>query len=152
MNRILLLNGPNLNRLGKREPEIYGIDTLESIELHLASVAKKHGFIIDAKQSNHEGELIDALHHAEDHHYQGIIFNPAAYTHTSIALRDAVAAITTPVTEVHLSNIHAREPFRHQSMIAAEAIGQIAGFGVYGYEMALNALIKHVKENHHEQN
>lgn len=150
MNRILLLNGPNLNRLGKREPEIYGTDTLDSVEIQLSSIAKKHGFFIDAKQSNHEGELIDALHYADDQQYKGVIFNPAAYTHTSIALRDAVAAISIPVTEVHLSNIHARESFRHQSMIAAEAVGQIAGFGVYGYEMALHALIKHVKENHHE--
>ncbi|AJD91427.1 3-dehydroquinate dehydratase, type II [Jeotgalibacillus malaysiensis] len=150
MDRILLLNGPNLNRLGKREPEIYGSDTLESIELHLSSVAEQHGFMIDAKQSNHEGELIDALHQADDQHYKGVIFNPAAYTHTSIALRDAVAAISIPVTEVHLSNIHARESFRHHSMIAAEAIGQIAGFGAYGYEMALHALIHYVKENHDE--
>ncbi|MFB1080696.1 type II 3-dehydroquinate dehydratase [Jeotgalibacillus sp. JSM ZJ347] len=149
MKKILLLNGPNLNRLGKRQPEIYGTDTLESIEQHLTSVAEKQGFTLSAFQSNHEGELIDALHRSEDEQYAGVIFNPAAYTHSSIALRDAVASISVPVTEIHLSNIHARETFRHQSMIAAEAIGQIAGFGVYGYEMALNALINYVKENHH---
>ncbi|MDZ5712138.1 type II 3-dehydroquinate dehydratase [Jeotgalibacillus haloalkalitolerans] len=150
MERILMLNGPNLNRLGKREPEIYGTDTLESIENKLISIAEKQGFALIARQSNHEGELIEALHDAEDQHFKGVVFNPAAYTHTSIALRDAVASISVPVVEVHLSNIHAREPFRHQSMIAAEAIGQIAGFGVYGYEMALNALIKHTKGNDHE--
>ncbi|TFD97542.1 type II 3-dehydroquinate dehydratase [Jeotgalibacillus salarius] len=150
--KILLLNGPNLNRLGKRQPEIYGTDTLASIEKHLIVLAEKYKIELFAKQSNHEGALVDALHEAEDHDFAGVVFNPAAYTHTSIALRDAVASISIPVVEIHLSNIHARESFRHQSMIAAEAIGQIAGFGVYGYEMALNALIKYVKENDDEQN
>ncbi|MBM7577561.1 type II 3-dehydroquinate dehydratase [Jeotgalibacillus terrae] len=148
--KILLLNGPNLNRLGKRQPEIYGTETLESIELRLRAVAGAKSCELSAKQSNHEGELIDALHEAADEGYAGVIFNPAAYTHTSIALRDAVASISIPVLEVHLSNIHARETFRHTSMIAAEAIGQIAGFGSYGYEMALYALIHYAKENDHE--
>ncbi|KIL48631.1 3-dehydroquinate dehydratase [Jeotgalibacillus alimentarius] len=148
--KILLLNGPNLNRLGKRQPEIYGTETLESIELHLRAVAGSNSCELTAKQSNHEGELIDALHEAADEGYGGVIFNPAAYTHTSIALMDAVASISIPVVEVHLSNIHARESFRHNSMIAAEAVGQIAGFGSYGYEMALHALIHHAKENDHE--
>lgn len=148
--KILLLNGPNLNRLGKRQPEIYGTETLESIELRLRAVAGANSCELSAKQSNHEGELIDALHEAADEGYAGVIFNPAAYTHTSIALRDAVASISIPVVEVHLSNIHARETFRHTSMIAAEAIGQIAGFGSYGYEMALYALIHYAKENDHE--
>ncbi|TFD92257.1 type II 3-dehydroquinate dehydratase [Jeotgalibacillus sp. R-1-5s-1] len=145
MKKILLLNGPNLNRLGKREPDIYGADTLESVEKRLGALAEEYGFGFHAVQSNHEGDLIDALHQAEDDSYAGVLFNPAAYTHTSYALRDAVAAVSLPVIEIHISNIHARESFRHQSVIAAEAKGQIAGFGVYGYELGFYALKQMIK-------
>ena len=141
MKRLLLLNGPNINRLGKREKEIYGSFTLEDIEKELSTRAKKHAFELVSLQSNSEGELIDYLHEA-DGVYHGIIFNPAAYTHTSIALHDAIKAIDTPVIEVHISNIYQRETFRHHSMTAPACKGQITGFGMQGYILALLAFVE----------
>ncbi|MDR4936348.1 type II 3-dehydroquinate dehydratase [Rossellomorea marisflavi] len=137
---ILILNGPNLNRLGKREPGIYGSETLADLEERLSRKASAMGYAIQAYQSNHEGELIDWIHRAEDEGVAGIIMNPGAFTHYSYAIRDAVAAVDIPFIEVHISNIHARESFRHTSVIAPEALGQIAGFGFLGYEMAMDAL------------
>ncbi len=141
MQRLLLLNGPNINRLGKREEEVYGSFTLQDIEYELENLVKEHNYEIDCFQSNYEGVLIDKLHEA-DENYTGIIFNPAAYTHTSIALHDAIKAINTPVIEVHISNIYQREPFRHKSMTAPACIGQITGFGIQGYLLAALALIQ----------
>ncbi len=145
MKKILLLNGPNLNRLGKREPDIYGHVTLAQLEKKLAEQAEYEGFQLLSAQSNHEGELIDHIHQAEDEGYEGIILNPGAFTHYSYAIRDAVASVSVPVVEVHISNIHAREAFRHQSVVAAETIGQIVGLGLFGYELALLAIIKNIK-------
>lgn len=141
MERILLLNGPNINRLGKREEEIYGSFTLEDIENKLSISAKEHHFEIVSLQSNIEGELIDYLHKA-DGEFCGIIFNPAAYTHTSIALHDAIKTIDTPVIEVHISNIYDREAFRHKSMTAPACVGQISGFGLRSYILALYAFVE----------
>ncbi|WP_203361782.1 type II 3-dehydroquinate dehydratase [Bacillus sp. REN10] len=146
MKNILLVNGPNLNRLGKREPDIYGTTTLDELESRLISKAKEWGATLSAFQSNHEGELIDRLHLAADEEVDGIIFNPGAFTHYSYALRDAVASISIPVIEVHISNIHTRESFRHQSVIAPVAVGQIAGLGLIGYELALQALMHRMGE------
>ncbi len=142
----LLLNGPNLNRLGQREPDIYGAQTLADIEKACRAHAKARGADLDCRQSNHEGALIDALHEAEGRH-KGVILNAGAFTHTSVALRDAIASIDVPVIEVHLSNIHAREPFRHQSMIAPVALGQIAGFGALSYILAIDALLSFVEKS-----
>jgi 3-dehydroquinate dehydratase-2 len=139
MKRILLLNGPNLNRLGLREPAIYGSVTLAELEQQVKELATSHQVELVCFQSNHEGELIDELHKAE-RNVDGIIFNPGAFTHYSYAIRDAIASITKPVIEVHISNIHAREPFRHISVIAPVTIGQIVGLGLYGYQLAFHAL------------
>ncbi|CAN7327096.1 type II 3-dehydroquinate dehydratase [Rossellomorea sp. LjRoot5] len=151
MVKILLLNGPNLNRLGKREPSIYGHVTLAQLEATLKSKAEDEGVELFAAQSNHEGELIDVIHQSEDEGYGGIILNPGAFTHYSYALRDAVASVSVPVVEVHISNIHAREEFRHQSVVAAETIGQVVGFGLFGYELALKAIIKNIKGVEHDE-
>lgn len=137
---ILILHGPNLNLLGRREPAVYGVLSLEQINEKLAELAAGLGVTITCRQSNHEGELIDLLHQAAVDS-QAVVFNPGAYTHSSIALRDAVAAIGIPVIEVHLSNIHARENFRRQSVIAPVAAGQISGLGVIGYLAALRAAV-----------
>lgn len=139
--KLLLLNGPNLNRLGKREPDIYGSETLEDIERHLQQLAAAHSVELSCFQSNTEGALIDRIHEAEDEHCDGIIFNPGAFTHYSIALRDAIASISVPVIEVHISNIHTREEFRHTSVIAPVAVGQLCGFGTDGYELAFQAFL-----------
>ncbi|PLU27145.1 type II 3-dehydroquinate dehydratase [Sinorhizobium medicae] len=136
---IFVLNGPNLNALGKREPGIYGGKTLADIEAMCKAEAKLLGFDIDFRQSNHEGTLIDWLHEAGEKSV-GIAINPAAYGHTSIAMHDAIRAITVPVVELHLSNIHAREEFRHKSMIAPAVKGVICGFGAQSYILALHAL------------
>ncbi len=143
MTKILLLHGPNLNLLGTREPDVYGRMTLENIDARLKNHASKHGVDLRSFQSNHEGALIDALHDARGW-ANGIVINPGAYTHTSIALRDAISAIQLPVVEVHLSNIHAREEFRHHSLIAPVCVGQIAGFGWRSYLLGFDALIGHL--------
>lgn len=138
---LLLLNGPNLNRLGKREPDVYGHETLEDIEGRIRKLCFGHNVGLSCFQSNHEGALIDRIHQAADEGIYGIIFNPGAYTHTSIAIRDAIASVNMPVVEVHISNIHNRESFRHHSMLAAVCVGQISGLGVYGYELGALALL-----------
>jgi 3-dehydroquinate dehydratase-2 len=145
MATILILNGPNLNLLGTREPEVYGADTLDDIVDELRSIASERGYDIDAVQSNVEGELVDALHAARTT-AAGVVFNPGAYTHTSIALRDAISAVELPVVETHLSNVHAREEFRHTSMLTAVCLGVVGGFGRTSYRLALDALITHLEE------
>ena len=144
MAKILILNGPNLNLLGTREPEVYGADTLDDIVEELRSLAVARGYEIDAVQSNVEGELVDALHAARTT-AAGVVFNPGAYTHTSIALRDAISAVELPVVETHLSNVHAREEFRHTSMLTAVCLGVVGGFGRTSYRLALDALITHLE-------
>jgi len=136
---LFVLNGPNLNALGKREPGIYGGQTLANIEVLCKAEGEKLGFAVDFRQSNHEGDLVDWIHEAGDV-AAGIAINAGAYTHTSIALHDAIRAIKIPVVELHLSNVHAREEFRHKSMIAPAVKGVICGFGVQSYILALHAL------------
>jgi 3-dehydroquinate dehydratase II len=140
MKKIFLLNGPNLNRLGKREPGIYGVKTLKDLEEKMVSLGAEANIEVICFQSNHEGALIDKLHEAEDTGVDGIIFNPGAFTHYSYAIRDAIAGINCPVIEVHISNVYQREEFRHKSVIAPVSKGQIAGLGMLGYELALEAL------------
>jgi 3-dehydroquinate dehydratase-2 len=139
MPKIFVLNGPNLNALGKREPGIYGGQTLADIERMCAAEGEKLGLTVDFRQTNHEGVLVDWFHEAGET-ADGIAVNAGAYTHTSIALHDAAKAIKIPVVEVHLSNVHAREEFRHKSMLAPAAKGVICGFGANSYILALNAL------------
>ncbi|MFC3071951.1 type II 3-dehydroquinate dehydratase [Shinella pollutisoli] len=134
-----VLNGPNLNALGKREPGIYGGQTLADIEALCRAEGERLGFAVDFRQSNHEGDLVDWIHEAGDT-AAGIAINAGAYTHTSVALHDAIRAIRIPVVELHLSNVHAREEFRHRSMIAPAVKGVICGFGATSYILALNAL------------
>lgn len=139
--RILVVHGPNLNLLGTREPEHYGRTTLADINLTLARLAEAAGVELEAFQSNHEGALIERIHAAREQGVCAIIINPAAYTHTSVALRDALAAVAIPFVEVHLSNVHAREPFRHHSYFSDLAIGVICGLGHEGYRLALEYLL-----------
>lgn len=141
---ILVLHGPNLNLLGRREPEVYGYTTLEDINFLLEEEAKPLQARVSCLQSNHEGVLIDAIHAARNQH-QGILINPGAYTHTSVAIRDAIAGVSLPTVEVHLSNIHKREEFRHHSYIAPVAVGQISGFGADSYRLGLSALIYYLR-------
>ncbi|MCL1797890.1 MAG: type II 3-dehydroquinate dehydratase [Eggerthellaceae bacterium] len=142
MMKILLLNGPNLNLLGRREPDVYGSDTLASLEAEVVAYGEQKGVKVDCFQSNHEGVLIDKLHETLCLHYDGVVYNPGAHTHYSYALRDAVAAIDIPVVEVHLSDIEAREPFRALSVIAPVCIAQIKGKGKEGYKEALDVLLE----------
>ncbi len=143
MTSILILNGPNLNLLGTRQPEVYGTTTLADVSAMCTGEAERLGLKIAFEQSNHEGVLIDLIHGAKGTH-DAIVLNAGAYTHTSIALMDAIASVELPLVEVHLSNIHARETFRHKSYIAPVAVGQICGFGAKGYLMALDALAEHL--------
>ena len=145
MNSILVIHGPNLNMLGTREPEIYGSMTMQDINDDLQKQADEAGVHIDFFQSNHEGEIIDKLHEARGR-YDYIILNAGAYTHYSIAIRDALAAIEIPTIEVHISNIHQREEFRHHSVIAPVVIGQICGFGLESYKAALYVAVRKLQE------
>lgn len=143
MLTLSVLNGPNLNMLGLRQPEVYGTATLADVEALCAETADKLGATLEFMQTNHEGVLIDAIHDARQN-ADGIVLNAGAWTHTSVAVRDAIASVDVPVVEVHLSNIHARETFRHTSMIAPVCLGQIAGFGVQSYVLGLRALASHL--------
>jgi len=140
---ILLIHGPNLHLLGQRQPKIYGSQTLADIDQHLVEVATQRHITLKTFQSNHEGEIVTTIGQHIDW-ADGILINPAAYTHTSVAIRDALATIGLPVIELHLSNVHGRESFRHHSYIAPIAIGTIAGFGAFSYDLALEAMIQHL--------
>jgi len=142
---ILVLHGPNLNLLGQREPEVYGATTLVQINQQLEQSAQAQNARVTSLQSNHEGILVDAIQAAYQVH-DGLLINPGAYTHTSVAIRDAIAGVAVPTVEVHLSNIHKREVFRHHSYIAPVAIGQICGFGAHSYQLGLAALIHWLRE------
>ncbi len=144
MTRILIINGPNLNLLGKRQPEVYGHTTLSDIETMCQEKVANSDVSLTFFQSNHEGAIIDTIHAAMENGTDGIIINAGAYTHTSVAIMDAVASVSLPTIELHLSNIHAREEFRHTSYLARVAVGQICGFGAYGYICAIDALRHHV--------
>ena len=145
MTKILVLNGPNLQLLGTRKREVYGSTTLEEIQQNLNNVASALGVELDFYQSNREGDLVDRIGNAKTEGVDGIVINPAAYTHTSIAIRDAIEGVSIPAVEIHLSNIHAREEFRQKSMTAPVCIGQIAGLGPDGYEWALRALVRYIR-------
>lgn len=145
MKKILVIHGPNLNLLGTREKDIYGVITLAQINQQLSEVASENQIYIQFFQSNHEGAIVDTIQDAR-HSFDAILINPAAYTHTSIAIRDAIAAVSLPTVEVHLSNIHAREEFRKTSFTAPVCIGQISGFGIHSYQLGLFALIDIVKK------
>ncbi len=141
---VLVLHGPNLNLLGLREPGIYGATTLAQIDSRLIELGKSLNTTVHSFQSNHEGAIVDAIHVARDR-YQGIVINAGAYTHTSIAIRDAISAVQIPTVEVHLSNIHQREEFRHHSYLASIVVGQIAGFGANSYYLGLQAVVAHLE-------
>jgi 3-dehydroquinate dehydratase II len=140
---LLILHGPNLNLLGRREPEIYGRTTLDEIDARLKALAEQRGAKCDSFQSNHEGALVDRIHQALEDGIDFIVINPAALTHTSVALRDALAGVAIPFIEVHLSNVHKREEFRHHSYLADLAVGTVCGLGVSGYENALAYALDH---------
>ncbi len=142
--KVLLLHGPNLNLLGTREPEVYGSMTLDDINEKIIALGKELGVEVKSLQSNHEGALIDALHDTRTW-ASGVVFNPGGYTHTSVALRDAISAIVIPVIEVHLSNVYAREEFRHTSFVSAVCKGKVSGFGWRSYELGLRGLVDIIK-------
>ena len=141
MPKVLVIHGPNLNMLGKREPEVYGSQSLDEINRRLETCAESLGIDLDIFQSNHEGQIVDKIQSAHGR-CDAVVINPAAFTHTSVAIRDALVLIDAPIIEIHLSNIYKREPFRHKSLIADIAVGQICGFGASGYIMALEAAAK----------
>lgn len=143
--KILVIHGPNLNLLGRREVSVYGKVNLEAINKQLKKLAGELGVALDIKQSNHEGQIVDSIG-ASSKKYSAILINPAAYTHTSVAIRDAVAAVSIPTVEVHLSNIYSREEFRHTSLISAVAKGQICGFGIESYLLGLRAIVALIKQ------
>ncbi len=143
--KIIVIHGPNLNMLGKREPDIYGNRTLDGIDEELKKIGEESGVLVETFQSNHEGEIIDKIQEISDN-CDGLIINPGAFTHTSIAIRDALLLLKVPIIEIHLSNIYKREAFRHKSLISDIAYGQISGFGDAGYFFALKYLIKKIKE------
>ncbi len=143
--KILVVHGPNLNLLGQREADIYGETTLEEINQRLNEKAKENGVTLETFQSNHEGEIVDEIGKSKENEIQAILINPAAYTHTSIAIRDALAAVSIPTVEIHLSNVYAREEFRHKSLISPVVHGQVCGFGVNSYMLGLDALIDLLK-------
>jgi 3-dehydroquinate dehydratase-2 len=145
MKKILILHGPNLNLLGTREPEVYGSMTLDDINVKMIGLGRELGADVTCLQSNHEGALIDALHEARIS-MNGVVFNPGGYTHTSVALRDAISAIVIPVIEVHLSNVYAREEFRHVSLVSAVCKGKVSGFGWRSYELGLRGLVDLLNE------
>ncbi|MFH1381065.1 MAG: type II 3-dehydroquinate dehydratase [Candidatus Omnitrophota bacterium] len=145
MSKILVIHGPNLNLLGTREVAIYGKTTIDEINKDLRALAKKKGVLIDIMQSNHEGEIVDVLGKAKLNKIDAVLINPAAYTHTSVAIRDAVSACGVPAVEVHLSNIYSREEFRHTSLIAPVAKGQVAGFGKTSYILGFEAVLDLLK-------
>ena len=147
--RILVIHGPNMNLLGRREPKIYGTVQLEAIDAVLKSLGGQLGGVIECRQTNYEGQIVDWIHEAM-HDFDGILLNPAAYTHTSIAIRDALAASGLPAVEVHLSNLHAREEFRRESITAPACIGTVTGFGPPSYALGLRALIDYLKSPEHE--
>lgn len=144
---ILIINGPNLQLLGQREPDVYGAATLKDVESQLASVASSLNVKTGFFQSNSEGGIVDRIAAAKSEGVDGIIINPAAYTHTSVAIRDALAAVSIPSVEIHISNVHAREEFRQKSLTAPVCVGQISGFGTDGYEWALRALVNYLNKN-----
>lgn len=148
MPAILVLHGPNLNLLGQREPALYGSDTLDAINQRLIAQADQAGYLLEAFQSNHEGALVDRIHQAGLDGTRHILINPAAYTHTSVALRDALLGVKIPFIEVHLSNVHAREPFRQHSYLSDKAVGVITGLGATGYELALTHVLRALRQTH----
>lgn len=145
MKKILVIHGPNLNLLGQREPAVYGKVTLKQIDAELQKIAKAEKVALEAFQSDHEGEIVEKIGKAKGK-FDCILINPAAYTHTSVAIRDAISAVSIPVVEVHLSNIYAREEFRHTSLISPVAVGQVSGFGLDSYRLGLKAAIEIAKK------
>lgn len=143
-NRLLVINGPNLNLLGTREPHIYGSTTLPQVEARLRALGESLGAQVDCFQSNHEGAIVDRIHAARDEGVRFIVINPGAYTHTSVAIRDALAGVDIPFIELHVSNVHRREPFRHHSYLSDLAVAVIAGLGHQGYDMAVRHAIEHL--------
>ncbi|MFA6378303.1 MAG: type II 3-dehydroquinate dehydratase [Candidatus Omnitrophota bacterium] len=146
MKKVLVIHGPNLDLLGSREPNVYGKMTLTEIDRTLLELAKDNSIDLEILQTNHEGEIVDAIGKASADHFEAILINPAAYTHTSVAIRDAVAAIDLPTVEVHLSNIYGREEFRQTSLISAVCKGQVSGFGPYSYVLGLQAILNIIKK------
>ena len=143
MRKVLIVNGPNLNMLGRREPSIYGSETLDEVVGQLSRIGPALGVELEFFQSNHEGAIVDVIHSALGV-FTGIVINPGAFTHYSYAIRDALAAVDIPFVEIHISNVHSRESFRGNSVLAALAVGQISGMGVYGYELALMGLLRSI--------